>query len=277
MRVDREYKRRADALLHGFEQMGNCFRSGNGDDGEQGEFASRLAETTDAADANYMKLSTQMTMLQAQRDRIMADVRDLKMKEKKGVEAIQNAIRANKPIPLRFQPLHVRLQQLNNNLVKTDTDAAGIHQFMERIQLQRTTAASLSQQEQQRTMFASWNNLMTTLGVSTHTVIEDQAKLESAVDDMNEMRQAVQLGVHESLTTSSGGGGISTISRLLAETDDDVECAEELELQQQPAMRLGVWEKDSADTTVELAASRPLSSRASHTIGKRSTHELLGN
>lgn len=254
--------------------MGNCFRSGAGGDGEQGEFASRLAETTDAADANYMKLSTQMTMLQAQRDRILADVRDLKLKEKKGVDAIQNAIRANKPIPIRFQPLHVRLQQLNNNLVKTDTDAAGIHQFMERIQLQRTTAASLSQQEQQRTMFASWDNLMTTLGVNTHTVIQDQAKLEAAVDDMNEMRQAVQLGVHESMTASSGGGGISTISRLLAETDD-AECTDEFE--PVATTRLGVWEKDSADAAVELTATRPQPPRVAHALGKRTTHELLGN
>lgn len=258
--------------------MGNCFRSGSGgDNGEQSEIASRLAETTELADAKYTALSTQLVSLGGQRKRILDEVTEIKLKEAKGVAAITGSIRTNKPIPIRFQQLHVRLQQLNNSMTQLDQNAASIHQFMQRIQLQRSTAASLNQQHEQSTMMEAWSRLTKSLGVSTDTVIQRQEELDSAVQDMDEIRQAVQFGVRDSMISSSGGGGIRDISELLAATDTDDVI--EIDATAPVAAPESMWSVDSDDPTIELTSSKPVvrGTYASLPTGKRSVHELLGS
>lgn len=264
-------------------RMGNCFRSDA--ENEQSQLANRLAETTDAADAKYTALGTQMHTLMKQRERMFEEVQGLKKTQSTALRDITNAIRNNKPIPIRHQPMHLRLQQLDNNLDKTDRDIAGIQQFMQRIQLQRSTAASLGQQAEQVSMYASWGSLMTSLGINTRAVIEEQAKLETAVDDMDEMRQAVQYGVREAVTASSGGGGISRISQLLAEIDEDDVRESVGTAVNTDASPLGVWNTDSDGGAIELGAQRPRTSGAyaavpttsSSSSSKKSVQDILGN
>jgi hypothetical protein len=269
-------------------RMGNCFRSDG--ENEQSQLANKLAETTDAADAKYTALGTQMHTLMKQRERMFEEVQSLKKTQPAALRDITNAIRNNKPIPIRHQPLHLRLQQMDNNLDKTDRDIAGIQQFMQRIQLQRSTAASLGQQAEQASMYASWGNLMTSLGISTHTVIEEQAKLDTAVDDMDEMRQAVQYGVREAVTASSGGGGISRISQLLSEMEEDdvhesaavvgTVATTASSSSSSVTSPLGIWNTDSdGGGAIELAAQRPRAYAAvpTNSSGKKSVQDILGS
>lgn len=262
--------------------MGNCFRSDA--ESEQSQLANRLAETTDAADAKYTALGTQMHTLVKQRERMFEEVQTLKKTQPTALRDITNAIRNNKPIPIRHQPLHLRLQQLDNNLDKTDRDIAGIQQFMQRIQLQRSTAASLGQQAEQVSMYASWGNLMTSLGINTRAVIEEQAKLETAVEDMDEMRQAVQYGVRDAITSSSGGGGISRISQLLTEIEEDDVTETNALATTSANAPLGIWNTDSdGGSAVELVASqRPRAAGGSGVYaavptGKKSVQDILGS
>lgn len=232
--------------------MGNCF-GGLGSSDEQSHLANQLAETTEAADAKYMALSTNMHKLEVTRDCMFREVQEIKTTQKNAVQDISNAIKNNKPIPARHQPLHIRLQQLNNSLEKVEREIAGIQRYMRDIQLQRSAAAALSQQHDQSMMLASWGNLMSKLGVNADTVIQQQQGIETAVQDMDDIRQAVQYGVHEAVTSSSGGGGISRISELLDETVD----IEDTAAAAATTTPLGVWHKDSDDTVVEMTSARP--------------------
>jgi hypothetical protein len=254
--------------------MGNCFRSS--DDADASEIASRLAQTTEAADAKYIALSTDLARLEQARDRVLDDVHELKKKESVGVATVINAIRASQNIPIRYQKLHTTLQQLNSNLEKYNRDIASTHNYMKTIEVQRSTAASISAQSEQTSMMSKWKEMTSSLGINTHSVIEDQSILEADVEDMKSIGDAVQFGLHAGMTSSAGGGGILGIAELLEEADEHVLQHNEIAT---TTSQLRNWDLDSNDDTVvemSSASKHPSRQRYTFTSERKSTHGLLG-
>lgn len=251
--------------------MGNCFRSG--DDADANEIASRLAQTTDAADAKYIALSAELAKLEQCRERVLNEVSELKKREPVGVAVVVGAIKTNGAIPIRFQRLHTNLQQLNSNLEKYNRDIASTNNYMATIQMQRSTAASISAQSEQTSMMTKWKELTSSLGITTHSVIEDQSILEADVEDMKSIGDAVQYGLHSSMTSSAGGGGILGITELLEEADEHTLHIAE------PAGnggKLRNWEVDSNDDTVVELAAAPARQRYTFSSDRKSAHGILG-
>jgi hypothetical protein len=259
--------------------MGNCFRSG--DDADAEEIASRLAETTEAADAKYIALSAQLAKSEQQRERVLNEVCELKAKDPAGVTAVMAAIKARQNIPIRYQRIHTSLQQLNSNLEKFNRDIASITNYMKTIQMQRDTAASISVQSEQTSMMSKWKELTTSLGITTHSVIEDQSNLEADVEDMKSIGDAVQFGLHASLTSTAGGGGILGIAELLDEADEHAMNSTPV-TSSAATTRLRDWDTEfSDDTVIELTATatavpKSTPTRQRYTFSTEATHGLLG-